>query len=76
VSFIKYPGISGLPDRLRDVASPPMKRMILLLFAGVALSSCNTTIGVGRDLREGYDWTRNQFQQSGSGSGNYNDVVY
>lgn len=50
-----------------------MKRICLLLVAGIALSSCNTTIGLGRDMREGYDWTRDKFQQSGQGS---NDVVY
>jgi predicted small secreted protein len=54
-----------------------MKRICLLLLVGMALSSCNTTIGLGRDMREGYDWTRGKFQEArhGSGGGNH-DVVY
>lgn len=54
-----------------------MKRICLLLLVGMALSSCNTTIGLGRDMREGYEWTRGKFQDArhGSGGGNY-DAVY
>jgi predicted small secreted protein len=29
-----------------------MKRMIVVLLAGVALTSCNTMIGLGRDFRQ------------------------
>lgn len=40
-----------------------MKTFILLL-AAVALSSCNTMIGLGRDTKEGYNWTKNKIQES------------
>jgi predicted small secreted protein len=32
----------------------------LVLFA---LNSCNTAIGVGRDMREGYHWSKNKIQE-------------
>ena len=44
-----------------------MKKLCLLLLSGMALVSCNTTIGVGRDMRDGYQWTKEKIQQSGSG---------
>lgn len=35
-----------------------------LLIAAVALSSCNTLIGIGRDTKEGFIWTKNKIQES------------
>jgi hypothetical protein len=29
----------------------------------VTLSSCNTTIGVGRDIKEGFIWSKNKIQE-------------
>ena len=39
-----------------------MKFTCALLFAA-ALSSCNTTIGVGRDIKEGFIWSKNKIQE-------------
>lgn len=41
-----------------------MKKIILLLASAVCLSSCNTTIGVGRDVRDGFNWTKDKIQES------------
>jgi predicted small secreted protein len=46
-------------------------KCIALCFACLALSSCNTSIGVWRDMKQGYHWTKNKIQESGSGG----DVV-
>lgn len=35
-----------------DAKNFDMKRMIVVLLAGAALTSCNTMIGVGRDFRQ------------------------
>lgn len=43
-------------------------KIIITLAAAVALSSCNTLIGVGRDTKQGYQWTKEKIQGSG-GSG-------
>ncbi len=39
---------------------------ILLLAAG--LSACNTTIGVGRDIKEGFVWSKNKIQEKRAAS--------
>lgn len=52
-----------------------MKFACALLFAA-ALSSCNTTIGLGRDMKEGYNWSKNKIQENraqGQQQGGYND---
>ncbi len=41
-----------------------MKYLILILTA-LALNSCNTCIGIGRDTKQGYDWTKSKIQGSG-----------
>lgn len=49
-----------------------MKKLCLLCLAGFALASCNTTIGLGRDVRDGYQWTKGKVQESqNKKSGNY-----
>jgi len=32
-------------------------------FLAVVLSSCNTMIGVGRDSKEGYQWSKRKIQE-------------
>jgi hypothetical protein len=40
----------------------------LLLFAAMfAVSSCNTSIGVYRDARQAYSWTKEKIQGTGGG---------
>jgi len=43
-----------------------MKKLILLC-AVFALVSCNTSIGVWRDTKAGFNWTKDKIQNSGSG---------
>lgn len=55
---------------------------LLLLVALLSLSSCNTTIGIGRDIKEGYQWSKRKIEENrngGSGGGDhydYNAPVY
>lgn len=46
-------------------------KFIALCFACLALSSCNTSIGVYRDMKQGFLWTKDKIQGAGSGG----DVV-
>ncbi|MEO5715751.1 MAG: entericidin [Luteolibacter sp.] len=43
-------------------------KYIILLVAALALNSCNTCIGIGRDTKQGYEWTKSKFQGTGGGS--------
>lgn len=53
-----------------------MKLACILLLAA-ALTSCNTTIGIGRDIKEGFIWSKNKIQekraQSQGDQGGYYD---
>lgn len=42
---------------------------MLLIVAMLALNSCNTLIGVGRDTKQGYQWTKAKIQGAGSSGG-------
>lgn len=46
---------------------------VAILTAG--LCSCNTTIGVGRDIKEGFIWSKNKIQEKRQQSqqGGYQD---
>lgn len=37
-------------------------KLLLVIAATVALNSCNTCIGIGRDTKQGYEWTKSKFQ--------------
>ncbi len=39
-------------------------KIFILIVTVVALNSCNTLIGLGRDTKEGYNWTKSKFQGS------------
>lgn len=45
-----------------------MKALALIVIV-LSLNSCNTLIGVGRDTKQGYQWTKSKIQGSGSGGG-------
>lgn len=47
-------------------------KYFILLATVVALISCNTSIGLYRDTKEGFNWTKNKIQGTG-GSGGYDD---
>lgn len=53
-------------------------KFLILIVAALALNSCNTLIGVGRDTKQGYQWTKSKFQGTGSTSpqDNYGAPVY
>jgi len=42
-------------------------KYLILLVAALALNSCNTFIGIGRDTQQGYEWTKSKFQGTGGG---------
>ena len=45
-------------------------KYLIVLAAVVALNSCNTLIGVGRDTKQGYYWTKDKLQGTNSSSSN------
>lgn len=51
-----------------------MKLLALSLFC-FTMVSCNTAIGVYRDVKEGVIWTKNKIQENrgGGGGGGYSD---
>ena len=42
-------------------------KLLLVIVVTFALNSCNTLIGLGRDTKQGYLWTKNKIQDSGGG---------
>lgn len=45
---------------------------ILLLLTTLALTSCNTSIGLYRDTKQAFHWTKDKIQGTGGdGYGNY-----
>ncbi len=46
-------------------------KYILLCITSLTLVSCNTSIGLYRDMKQGFIWTKNKIQNSGGGG----DVV-
>ena len=52
-------------------------KYLIVLVAALALNSCNTLIGMGRDTKQGYQWTKSKFQGTDGGSqDNYGAPVY
>lgn len=47
----------------------PGMRFLIVILAALALNSCNTLIGIGRDTKQGYNWTKDKIQNSGGGGG-------
>jgi len=45
-------------------------KYLIALAAVFALNSCNTLIGVGRDTKQGYNWTKDKIQGANSSSSN------
>jgi len=45
----------------------PMK-IFLVVAAALSLCACNTLIGVGRDTKQGFIWTKNKIQGAGQSS--------
>jgi predicted small secreted protein len=46
-----------------------VKILVLSLLAVISLTSCNTSIGLWRDTKAGFQWSKQKIQQSGGGGG-------
>lgn len=42
-------------------------KLIFIAAMFLALNSCNTFIGIGRDTQQGYQWTKSKIQGTGGG---------
>jgi predicted small secreted protein len=52
-------------------------KWLLLIATVVSLTSCNTMIGVWRDTKAGFQWTKQKMQGSGGGNqDSYGAPVY
>lgn len=60
-------------QKIRTGAKSYGMKYVILIFAVLALNSCNTLIGVGRDTKAGYQWTKGKIQGSGGGGGGYQE---
>jgi len=40
-------------------------KTLFVIVAVLALNSCNTMIGLGRDTKQGYQWTKSKVQSVG-----------
>ena len=49
-------------------------KTLLVVAAALALSSCNTMIGLGRDTKQGYQWTKSKIQGIGDDNGSQPDT--
>jgi predicted small secreted protein len=54
-----------------------VKILVLSLLAVISLTSCNTSIGLWRDTKAGFQWSKQKIQQSGGGgSGGSQEYEY
>jgi predicted small secreted protein len=52
-------------------------RMIVILVGALGLGGCNTMIGMGRDVKEGYQWTADKIRGNGDSSAtDYGAPIY
>lgn len=53
-------------------------KYLIVLAAVFALNSCNTSIGIYRDTKQAYSWTKDKIQGTGGGGGGdeYGAPVY
>jgi hypothetical protein len=51
-------------------------KTICVIVAVLALNSCNTLIGVGRDTKQGFIWSKNKIQGNSGYSDAYDAPVY
>jgi predicted small secreted protein len=45
----------------------PLRMKLLLILSALALVSCNTSIGIYRDTKQAFHWTKDKIQSSGDG---------
>jgi len=51
-------------------------KFFFILLTLLALNSCNTLIGITRDTKEGYHWTKTKIQGASAPADNYGAPVY
>lgn len=51
-------------------------KLLLIIATAFVLNSCNTLIGVGRDTKQGYQWTKTKFEGTGGTSDPSGAPVY
>ena len=54
-------------------------KFLIILAAAVGLCSCNTSIGLYRDTKAGFIWTKDKIQgmnHGGGGGGQSGDYIY
>lgn len=50
-------------------------RYLIVVALMLSLNSCNTCIGLGRDVKQGYEWCQGKVQESGNRGGGGGDVA-
>jgi len=48
-------------------------KIFIVIVSAFALNSCNTSIGIFRDTKQGFNWTRDKIQNAGGGGGGQSD---
>ncbi len=51
-------------------------KLLTILVAVISLVSCNTTIGIWRDTKAGYNWTAEKIRGTGGGGGGETEYEY
>lgn len=51
-------------------------KFVILLAAVMTLNSCNTLIGITRDTKQGYQWTKEKIEGASAPTENYGAPVY
>ena len=62
-NYLTFPNFF-LPEPWSDRYGNCMK-LLMLVVAVLTLNSCNTMIGLGRDTKEGFIWSKNKIQGAG-----------
>ena len=53
-----------------------LMKTLLVIVTALALNSCNTLIGVGRDTKQGFIWTKNKIEGANQPQDPYDAPVY
>ena len=51
-------------------------KFVFVIVAVLLLNSCNTLIGITRDTKEGYQWTKTKIQGASAPADSYGAPVY
>lgn len=51
-------------------------KCVILAMAALTMVSCNTSIGIWRDTKVGFNWTKDKIQGVGSGGGGTEEIEY